>query len=215
MKNFNRLPWGLLIAVIVLVFGYMQLGWFNTSEYLLSVTAEEGAIIGQQDANGCFEVTLKGADHVIWFSDRPERSAFSTDIPSLLNIWQDEFGNNPPNADLQLFREGSDAIAILTLESTPVWDKDTRTLSFGKACPIVLAGENQTSKVESETIVGKTFSKAVIFIDGLNYSGSRLVSCTTGPMGEICLYERVNICYAMCECEEDEGCLAKSCDFEC
>jgi len=170
MKNLQTkisLPWGLLIVVIVLGFGYAQLGWFNTSEYLLSVTAEEGAVIGPQDTNGCFDLTLKGADHVIWFSDRPERTAFSTDMPLLLSIWQEEFGTNPPNADLQLFRDGSDAVVILTLESTPVWNKDARTLIFEKACPIELASGSQVSEVEREDIIGSTFSKAVLFIDGV------------------------------------------------
>jgi len=178
LKTKKSLTWGLLILAGLVVFGYMQLGWFNkTFDYLISVTAEDGAVIGAQDTNGCFDLTLKGAEHVIWFSDRPERSAFSTDIPSLLNIWPEEFGTNPPNADLQLFRDDSDALAILTLKSTPVWDEGTRTLRFDKACPIELAGVNQTIS----NIVGNAFSKAVLFIDGAHAVKNPRISFTSEP----------------------------------
>jgi len=167
MKNAKMkksLIWGLLILVAIVAFGYVQSGRFSTAAYLVSVTAKDGVVIGAQDEDGCFAVTLKGADNVIWFSDRPERDAFSTGISPLVDNWLEEFGNNPPNADLQLFDEkGEDINMVLVLESAPTFGAYLHTLTFDKACPLFSSGAN--SNLTTDNISGKTFSKAVLFID--------------------------------------------------
>jgi len=156
------------MLAVLLLFGYMQLGWFGggTSEYLISMTAEGGAVISPEDENGCFTVTLKDTESVVWFADRPERSAFRTHVDILVEGWADEFGSNPPNADLQLFQDDLGATVILTLESTPTWEENTRTVSFNKACPIELVDEDSTTEIKPTSIAGSTFSKATLFIDG-------------------------------------------------
>jgi len=175
----NYLILGLLAMAGLLLFGYMQLGWFSTPNYLVSVTAEDGASIGPADEDGCFALTLKGADHVLWFTDRPERDAFSTGISPLLDVWQEEFGNNPPNANLQLFNEDGEGVSmILVLESAPTFGAYTHTVTFDKACPLFSSGVN--SDLTTENISGKNFSKAVLFIDdfltaGLHSLGQAIV----------------------------------------
>ncbi len=169
----NHLLWGLLILVGILAFGYIQLGWFNGStKYLISVTAESGVVVGPENEEGCFELTLEDADHVVFFSDRPVRKAIRTHPNALVDIWPEEFAENPPNADLQLFDEDrEDEIVIVVLESTPIWDEDTQTLTFKEVCPIALAADDSFEKddleivTDPEDILSDRFSKGALFID--------------------------------------------------
>ncbi len=94
----NNLLWGLLILVGILAFGCGP-----TTKYLISVTAEGGAVVGPVNEEGCFELTLEDADHIVFFSDRPERKATRTHPNALIDIWPESFTDSPPNADLQLF----------------------------------------------------------------------------------------------------------------
>ncbi len=171
----NHLLWGLLILVLVgiLAFGYIQLGWFSESiKYIMSVTAEGGAVIGPVNEEGCFELTLEDADHLIFFSDRPVREATRTHPNVLVDIWPEEFTGNPPNADLELFDEDrEDEIVIVVLESAPIWHNDTQTLTFKEVCTISLAADDSFEKddlaiiTDPEAVLSGRFSKAALFID--------------------------------------------------
>ncbi len=170
----NHLLWGLLILVGILAFWYIQLGWFSgpTTKYLISVTAEGGAVVGPENEEGCFELTLEDADHIVFFSDRPERKATRTHPNALVDIWPEEFAGNPPNADLELFDEDrGDEIVIVVLESTPIWDNDAQTLTFKEVCPIPLAADDSFEKddlaiiTDPEAILSGRFSKGALFID--------------------------------------------------
>ncbi len=174
-KNRIFLVWGLLILVGILTFGYIQLGWFNgATTYLVSVTAEGGAVIGPVNEEGCFELTLEDADHVVFFSDRPVRKARRTHPNALVDIWPEEFAENPPNADLQLFDEDrEDEVVIVVLESAPIWHEDTQALIFKDVCPIALAVDDSFEKddltivTDPEDILSGRFSKAALFIDDI------------------------------------------------
>ncbi len=163
----------LLILVGILTFGYIQLGWFSgPTKYLFSVTSEGGAVIGLENEEGCFELTLEDADHIVFFSVHPERKAMRLHPNDLLYIWSEDFVDNPPNADLQLFDEDrQDEVVIVTLESTPIWDEDTQTLTFKEVCPIALVADDSFEKddltivTSPETILSGRFSKAALFID--------------------------------------------------
>ncbi len=164
----------LLILVVILAFGYIQLGWFSgpTTKYLISVTAEGGAVVGPVNEEGCFELTLEDADHIVLFSVHPEHRAMRTHPSALLHIWPEEFAENPPNADLELFDDvRQDEIMIVTLESAPIWHRDTQTLTFKEVCPIPLAADDSFEEddlvivTDPEDILSGRFSKAVLFID--------------------------------------------------
>jgi uncharacterized protein YcfJ len=149
-----------LVLVLLVIIGFVQFDWFKSPEYLASVTAEGGAIIGQVNAEGCFELTLKDVEHVVWFTDRPARDARSTNVSVLIDVWAEQFAEVPPNADLQLFDEDrSDATIIVELESAPVWDENKGTLTFNNSCLL-------PSVADLEIISSGTFSKGVLFIDG-------------------------------------------------
>ncbi len=168
----NYLLWGLLILGI-LAFGYIQLGWFNGStKYLISVTAEGGAGIGLENEEGCVELTLEDADHLIFFSIHPERKATRRHASILVDIWSELFAESSPNADLELFDEDrEDEVVIVDLESAPIWDEDTQTLVFKEACPISVASDDSFKKddleiaTDPEAILSGRFSKAALFID--------------------------------------------------
>ncbi len=175
----NHLLWGLLILVVVgiLTFGYIQLGWFNGStSYLVSVTSEGGAVVGPVNEEGCFELTLEDADHIVFFSDRPERKATRTHPNALIDIWPEEFAESPPNADLELFDEDrEDEIVIVVLESAPIWHEDTQTLIFKEVCPISLAADDSFEEddivivTDPEAVLSGRFSKGALFIDDLHF----------------------------------------------
>ncbi len=178
----------LLILVGILAFGYIQLGWFSgpTTKYLISVTSEGGAVVGLENEEGCFELTLEDADHIVLFSDRPERKAMRTHPSALLDIWLAEFAEDPPNADLQLFdADRQDEIVIVTLESTPIWDKDTQTLTFQDVCPVPLVADDSFKEddlsiaTSPETILSGRFSKAALFIDDVQWPPWKDWKCRT------------------------------------
>ncbi len=192
----NYLLWGLLILVGILAFWYIQLGWFNGStSYLISVTAGGGAVVGPENEEGCFELTLEDADHLIFFSDRPERKATRTHPNALVDIWPEEFAESPPNADLELFDEDrGDEIVIVTLESAPIWYEDTQTLTFKEVCPLPLAADDSFEKddlaivTDPETILSGRFSRGALFIDDIDISGDFLDDGRVKREEEVILY---------------------------
>lgn len=164
----------LLVLVGIFDLGYFHIGLFSETDYLVSVTAENGATIVKGQQGSCFELTMEGADHIVFFSDRPEREAMRVSPGDLLTVWEEEFVGNPPNADLQLFdRDRGDELAIVTLESTPVWDEATQSLTFERACLVSLVSDNSfkeddlTIASDLEEVLSGRFEKGALFIDSV------------------------------------------------
>jgi hypothetical protein len=164
-----HLAYIILILILLVIIGLIQLGQVETTEYLVTVTAEGGAFMGQVNLDGCFELSLMDADHVVWFSDRPEREAWSTHISALTDVWEEEFAEVPPNAVLELFDDDRAGVAfVVELESAPVWDEDTQRVTFDKVC---LLPSEIDSEIVSEIIVSEgvlLFSEGVLFIDSIS-----------------------------------------------
>jgi len=109
--------------------------------------------------------TNTDANHVIWFTDRPAREAWTTSAGTLADGWSEQFSDSPPNADLQLFKgDGTWVTTVVTIKSSPIWNENAQTLTFNDACPILLI--DGTTDGPSITIPDGTFSTAVIFVDG-------------------------------------------------
>lgn len=135
------------------------------ADYLVTVTASRGASLTPIPESNCFTLALAGADHLVWFTDRPEREAHSSHAKLLTENWEKAFATSAPNADLEMFGEkGILGSVVLTLEAPPQWDDDTQTMTFTEACAIDLEGE-----LPEEHAVGKAATEApyaALFIDG-------------------------------------------------
>ena len=65
-------------------------------EWLMVMNAETGEF---QPAGDTYTLTLAGVDaEMLAFTDRPEREAQTWDTGDFLDYWQNEFGDDPPNA---------------------------------------------------------------------------------------------------------------------
>jgi len=139
-KTKKSLTWGLLIAVIVLVFGYMQLGWFGGSESTtksdtswLMVLHAGGAQI--TEVSGEMSITLSEISrNTVFFSDRPDREYQSIDTNEFIAQWDTLFASSPPNAAMVHAEVGVDTELVVIELFNPVINGDE--ISF----PIKIVG---------------------------------------------------------------------------
>jgi len=94
----------LIAGVGVLIFTVILAGVAVTAhnnnepqpEWLMVMNAETGEF---QPAGDSYTLTLEGVDaEMLAFTDRPEREAQTWDTSAFLDYWQNEFGDDPPNA---------------------------------------------------------------------------------------------------------------------
>ena len=94
----------LIAGVGVLIFTVILAGVAVTAhttsepepEWLMVMNAETGEF---QPAGDTYTLTLGGVDgEMLAFTDRPEREAQTWDTSAFLDYWQNEFGDDPPNA---------------------------------------------------------------------------------------------------------------------
>ena len=90
---------GVLISTVILA--GVAVTAHNTSEpepeWLMVMNAETGEF--QDTAGEDYKLILTGVDaQMLAFTDRPERQAQTWDTTAFLDYWQNEFGDDPPNA---------------------------------------------------------------------------------------------------------------------
>ena len=94
----------LIAGVGVLIFTVILAGVAVTAhnnnepqpEWLMVMNAETGEF---QPAGDSYTLTLAGVDEeMLAFTDRPEREAQTWNTSEFLDYWQNEFGDDPPNA---------------------------------------------------------------------------------------------------------------------
>lgn len=98
-------------------------GESTTAPRLFIVNSESGQLVGNR-------LTLfKVSPEVIWFNDRPARGAGRQPTGRFVAEWQqvNGFSQVPPNAIIQT-GSGADSQALVL--RSPVWEEDSRTLSF-------------------------------------------------------------------------------------
>lgn len=115
-------------------------------DYLFTMAAGSGKF-----ADGT--LTLEGVPLVVYFADRPQRVSGHMDLQAFLKLWSrgvDNFKDNPPNAELAIYNEGTDTHAVVIISS-----------------PLV-NGKNISFKVSllDETIPA-SFKHSTLFIDPL------------------------------------------------
>ena len=91
---------GVLIFTVILA-GVAVTAHTNSEpepEWLMVMNAESGEF--QKDTTGAdYTLTLVWVDEeMLAFTDRPEREAQTWDTSAFLDYWQNEFGDDPPNA---------------------------------------------------------------------------------------------------------------------
>ena len=105
----------LIAGVGVLIFTVILAGVAVTAhnnnepqpEWLMVMNAETGEVLAPGDARlmlldtagADYKLILTGVDaQMLAFTDRPERQAQTWDTSEFLDYWQNEFGDDPPNA---------------------------------------------------------------------------------------------------------------------
>ena len=90
---------GVLIFTVILA-GVAFVAHTNSEpqpEWLMVMNAETGEF--QDTAGEDYKLILTGVDaQMLAFTDRPERQAQTWDTSEFLDYWQNEFGDDPPNA---------------------------------------------------------------------------------------------------------------------
>lgn len=75
-----------------------------------------------------YTLSLEGLfNHVVAFSDRPERLTFNLSAKTFFARWDRAFGDDPPNAALDLIGGGREADAIILELDKPRYQRDSVT----------------------------------------------------------------------------------------
>jgi len=118
----------------------------NGDQYVFSMSAASGTYSADT-------LTLKTVPLVVYFTERPQRTSGHMDLQAFLDLWGkgvDNFKQDPPNAELSIFRSGGDAHSILIISSPTV---EGENISF----KVVLLDEN----------IPEDFNNSTLFIDAL------------------------------------------------
>lgn len=142
---------------------------------LYVVQADAGRL--RHDADGWRLVLKRSVDRVSTFTDRPARVGATQSLKRFVAGWSRAFGDDPPNAALELNRApASRDVALLELEK-PRYDARRGTLTF-RVRP--LSGTRQSMLRELAARADRpgagTFGRASLFIDdgssGIGYTVS-------------------------------------------
>ncbi len=150
-----------LLATAVIAHGQSADESSEDPTFLAAVMATGGGILSDEQDRDCYKLMLFGADHITLFTDRPARQAYSLHAGQFVPRWSEAYGDDPPNASLQLFNaDGSTQNTIVELVSPPSWDSDTMTMTFAKVCVIASHSDPQ------ELRPADSFNFGSLFIDG-------------------------------------------------
>jgi len=117
----------------------------RSPQYLFTMAAKSGTFAKN-------ELTLTGVPLVVYFSDRPHRTAGHMDLQAFLNMWDegvDSLKDDPPNAELAIFEESGVTHSVVILRK-PVVNGDD--ISF------------DVTVIDEETPAA--FGRSTLFIDG-------------------------------------------------
>jgi len=153
-KTKKSFIWGLLVLAGILVYGYMQLGWFGATtksdtNWLMVLHAGEAEIT--EESGKTFLTLNEISRNTVMFSDRPERKYQSVDTYEFLEQWDDLFASSPPNAAMVHAEVGVDTEIVVIELLSPVVSGDE--ISF----PIEIIGGDYTE--------GEVYKDVNLFID--------------------------------------------------
>jgi hypothetical protein len=148
---------GVLAASAVAASGAHAAAPGASSLYLQQATS--GALHGDT-------LVLRGVSpRTTQFADRPARSAGSLSTGSFIGDWRDAFGDDPPNAALEVAdAPASRDVALLELRS-PRYDARTRTLTY-RVRHLRTSGAKSLHALAARADRGvRDFGRATLFID--------------------------------------------------
>ena len=125
---------------------------FDSRIYLLSADSGNLTPVNidlADDQSYDYVLTLNGVTpSALWYTDRPFRDAGEDSVQTYINvIWSAAYGSIPPNATIQGFLPGVDALdGIFVSLMSPDYDADTDTLTFN----VKLLNHTLDRKPESE-----------------------------------------------------------------
>lgn len=141
------------------------------TDYLFIQQAKEGKLVATQDKN-TYKLVVKGLDsYIMYFSDRPVRTAGLIPTPDFYKQWNEKvasgFQSDAPNAGLvgvklHKLKEGKDSEVAITL-SNPQYDAAHNTVTY--TAKILTADLPKLPKAMG-------FSHLVLFFDGGPYCPS-------------------------------------------
>ena len=154
----------ILILALLVVFGvwYTQhtapeQGVSTGPSFLYVQTAHSGTLSGEK-SDGTRTLTLNDVSPVtVYFSERPDRETGHQSTADFIAQWdagEDNFGDNPPNAALDIIGADSQSIAIVELMSA-TYNSATQHLEY----EVVILDD------ETEGTIPQSFDEVALFID--------------------------------------------------
>ena len=155
----------IIIAVVVAIFSVAQMYRQCTSAetasseptFLYVQTAHSGTLSAEQTDGRQILKLNNVSPSTVYFSDRPDRITGHESTEAFIAQWysgEDSFGDNPPNAVLDVISENSQSLFIVELMSAN-YDSQAHTLQYE-----IIMLDN-----ESGGDVPASFGEAVLFID--------------------------------------------------
>jgi hypothetical protein len=120
-----------------------------------------------QRAPGGWRLVLRDPDATITtFTDRPARIGGAQALGRFASSWSRTFGDDPPNAALQLDRAPARHDVVLLELGRPRYDRTAGTLTF-RVRPLRTTRQRQLSTIagRADTSVASRFGRASLFID--------------------------------------------------
>jgi hypothetical protein len=112
--------------------------------WLYTQTADSGRL--EMTDGQATKLVLNDVDpHTIAFSDRPERLTDIVGTEAMTDMWDELFGDDPPNAVLVEHSPEGDTDSVVVVLRRPVFDPSTGTLSYDIE---VLADEQHPATIE-------------------------------------------------------------------
>ena len=132
----------------------------KSSSILWSTTAPTAKIA---KAGKHYTVTVPMTSPTAWFTDRPARSAGSTDILGFVGGWQqNSFDKNPPNAAIVLHHDGQTMQSVIVLSKPKEFPRQRKIRFNARILP---TGKVMDMATMNEKLPTGTFKDVELFID--------------------------------------------------
>jgi hypothetical protein len=121
----------------------------------------------QKAATGGWRLVLNDPNATVTtFTDRPARVGGAKALRGFVSGWRAAFGNDPPNAALQLDGASAKQDVVLLELRRPVYDRAARTLTF-RVRPLKTTRKRQLQTIarRADARIPARFTRASLFID--------------------------------------------------
>jgi hypothetical protein len=162
---------GVLVALVAAVTLNRVMGDDNTQEWLLSHDASSGALVDNGD--GTFSLRMSGInEHVIGFTERPDRDTVFLTPRQLVQTWDDMFADSAPNAVLAEHKPTGETNSVVMVLGKPTLQDDSISYEVE-----ILLDEQRPANLKrvgdnSHRQPPETFDGATLFIDYLHLHDS-------------------------------------------